>query len=1395
MKMMHSPQKLRSSEASALTAWLFVLILTFLGVAVPLQAESSAVAPGAVRSSLSLDGTWQFMPALGSSNTKPTGKWGEIKVPGNWNRDKDGAITKRGSGSAWADFDGAQLAQAWYERSVSIPVEWKGRGILLDVDRVSTDALIFVNGTEAGKINWPGGKLDITKLVTPGQETKLRLKVFAVDDLKEVEIRMGYTTNEKTAAKLDLRGIIGSVTLTTQPTGPRLSDVFARPSTRTKKLHLDLEFADTTTPIDATLVVEARDENGQVEKTFTAPVKTAANGVTTVTLDWPDARWWDVGQPNLYSLHLSLVGPGLKDEFLLPRFGFREFWIEGKKLFLNNSEIRLRPTDFEGDAAKALEFGYNYGEAVAAAAGGGNFARRGTNYHLEPWVESADRAGFLLGTSAGQWNDVIGNWNDPAKRADWERITEREIRRVRNFPSVVSWTHSFNGFQWPGDGDPRFLGKKDFVAIQEYEMQNKRINEALAWFKSLNGDAPTYAHFGTYNGDIYTSNLYLDYLPLQEREEWLSHWAKEGTMPFMACEFGLPLYTNSMRGRSGYSHQGVSEPLNTEWMASFLGKESYSLEQPDYLQLIRDRYQGTDLQKEYEPHIRWDKKDELISGSPSFDLMLTDFISKTFRSWRTMGLTAGVVPWHSKWHPELRRSNGPTLAWIAGKGGLPSETTSGEAFTSKDHSYPAGGKIEKQAVLINDTRTAQDYSFKWEIEVAGKIIGQGEKSGQLAVSETLMSPFACDVPTEIASAKVDGAIRLTATIGGQVQTDTFAFRVFAPEPPRKGEIAVFDPEGRTAAMLESLGYTVLPWTEGKPATPLAVVGRKALSSGHTIPAGWREFVSEGGRVLIEAQDPYWIKYALDLRTAAYVSRQVFPINANHPVVAGLDSTDLRDWRGQGTLVESHPSYEGFNWAPRYGWRWGNRGSVTSAPIEKPHRSSWRPILENEWDLAYSPLMEMESGKGRVLLCTLDLEDGVSADPAARKLAAQVVDYALTAPITPKAETVLYLGGKSGADLLDFLGVVYQPATEPTASAELVIVGPDAATEPAALESYAAAGGRVLFLPRADALGWGDVKTVRRPDFKGSLDVPAWKEAAGLSASDLRWRNQTDAWVLEAPAPVEIGADGQLARRTVGKGLFLYTQLSPDAVPADTKSYFRTTRWRQTRALSQVLANVGATFKNDATMLGLLAEPKPTWMLAGLWDVKLTRSLPESPVRKWNSNPGITKEALRLTQPDASLEGMEKHPVPAYMESYGPTWRYVDGEIVYRKEFDVPAYAAGKPLFAALGRVDDEETTFFNGTKIASSDHWVLPRGHVIPGEHVVAGKNVLTVVAFDRGIHGGWNGDPNQISLRAAGDPAPFYHPDYRDDDLDQKATTQEDWQARQDLWSISDNPYRYYRW
>jgi beta-galactosidase len=250
-----------------------------------------------------------------------------------------------------------------------------------------------------------------------------------------------------------------------------------------------------------------------------------------------------------------------------------------------------------------------------------------------------------------------------------------------------------------------------------------------------------------------------------------------------------------------------------------------------------------------------------------------------------------------------------------------------------------------------------------------------------------------------------------------------------------------------------------------------------------------------------------------------ISRDVCGKSGDNALINGLDEADLRNWRGHSTLLNPRPDYVNGKGPdvrlsrttdPYAGWRWGNRGTVASAAIEKPHRSGWRPMLESEFDLAYSPLMELDYGKGKVLWSQLDLEDHATLDPAAQRLARSVISFAMTAPLAPRV-AVNYIGGTGGSALLESLGVNFQKVATLPASG-VVVVGSDATVNDAQLERFARNGGKVLFLARTDEAGAAGLKLQQKADFIGSLQPPTWAEARGLSASDLRWRNAHSAWV-------------------------------------------------------------------------------------------------------------------------------------------------------------------------------------------------------------------------------------------------------------------------------------------
>jgi beta-galactosidase len=1208
---------------------LFCLTLAAVGLAKPEGQKP-------LRSEICLNGVWRFMPAVGSALREPLPDekaWGLIRVPGCFAGWGVPGIVKRGEGEVWSEFN-ESVGRGWYERTVLIPKDWAGQAIILEFQRLGTDALVFVNGKKCGFVPFPGGEIDITDFVQPGQNATIRVLVVAASDEKQVaEMLDGKIVNHNLRRGSQWAcGITGEVFIRSRPKGAHISDVFIQTSVRRKELKVAVELANVAQHGEANFVARLLNEKGKEERQFRsrAKLKPSRKQVVNLVWKWSTPRLWDFRQPNLYTLHLRVSGAGIDDEYR-QTFGFREFWVEGKRFFLNGKEIRLRPACLpdewtiysgaveyiDGVLDGLMKVGFNAGEQWPWD----NYERGRIDFrHL--WAERADRKGFLIIGALPSMQPFLfeAGWRfswDEKRKAAWEERVLRELKRLRNHPSIVMWTTTANLFGIPQDQNPLLIGRRGLRTDRVAQAGR----EALGIVKSHDPTRPIFTHHGADVGDLHSVNMYLNLIPLQEREEWLSDWVRNGDLPFMCIEFGTPFHATFLRGRNGFGEAIFTEPLATEFCAIYLGTEAYSLETPSYRKRIVNSFRSG------QQYSSWHGARELME-LPSFQLIQALFIRNTWRSWRTWGITGGMVPWEMEpqlWRrnreiadqtlktvwtegkrgahfdelprwvfyylkPEggfevlpggkaLIESNGDTLAWIAGPP---------NSFTSKDHHFFAGEKVRKQIVLINDSRKKQPFEAVWTVEVNGRVLVRGQRKGMLDVAEIRFLPIEFEAPTAASEGTRtegrrtgEGLIRLFARIGEDVHRDEFSFRIY-PKVQQAESISVlaFDPEGETVKLLTSLGVKVRQW-DGKFEKAVLIIGRKALQH-NSLPGSVKEFVAKGGRVVIFGQDPDWLRRAMGFRVARHVSRRVFivPSQTNHPIVSGLDNIDLRDWRGEGTLVPKFwggvDEYPGSD--PPFGWHWGNRGSVTSAAIEKPHRSGWTPILECEFDLAYTPLMELHYGNGLAIWCTLDLEGRTDSEPVAMELARRILLYAQTAQVKPRWET-FYLGDESGERLLRTLGVRFQRTPALPDRPALVIVGDGAKVSESELRKFLQQGGRPFLLPRKDSdLPFGFRKEVK--PFGGALDVPTWEECVGLSVSDLRLRADVELPVFVSAGEGEIAANGLFGRVKIGEGVALLVSITPDMLHAKERTYLRFSVWRLTRTMCQLLANLGASFETD-----------------------------------------------------------------------------------------------------------------------------------------------------------------------------------------------------------------------
>jgi hypothetical protein len=167
------------------------------------------------------------------------------------------------------------------------------------------------------------------------------------------------------------------------------------------------------------------------------------------------------------------------------------------------------------------------------------------------------------------------------------------------------------------------------------------------------------------------------------------------------------------------------------------------------------------------------------------------------------------------------RANGPLLAYIGGK---PAR------FTSKDHNFRAGETVEKQLIVINNSRETVTADFAWSIALPRAVSHRRELS--VATGEQVRVPLRFELPATLSPGAYELQTRVTFG-GGASQQDAFTIHVLPPvlAPASAGGLALFDPRGETGALLRRLGVAARTVDAGADLSPFRIltIGKGALT--------------------------------------------------------------------------------------------------------------------------------------------------------------------------------------------------------------------------------------------------------------------------------------------------------------------------------------------------------------------------------------------------------------------------------------------------------------------------------------------------------------------------------------------------------------------------------------
>ena len=1346
------------------------------------------------RESFCINGLWRWQPVEAASEAVPGDNWGYVRVPGPMPTGASRMQAHYPHPSWQGKERDAKLV--WYQREIDIPASWKGRRIVVRTAYLNKTATMYVDGKKGGVIVSRGGEAEITGVCEPGKKQVLSIFV--------------ETTGGGRA------GLVGDVYLESMPKSERIDEVKIDPSVREWKLTLD-----TAVTLEAGKKYVLKGEvlyDGKKAKDIQSEAFGTGNlkgGRYTFSNGWQAEKLWDLNTPaNKYELKLSLAEAGGKvaDEYAPVRFGFRELWINGKDLYLNGSRIQcfeipldnggqdIGAASYEG-AKETLErmkaigvnmmFTHNYGCNV------------GSHLSFEDIMKAADDVGMLLSISAPhfwayQWDEANADETN-GYLAD----AEFYVRQVQNHPSVVFYSTSHNGTGYADQQNPDRIDGK-YSGWPDPAGKYTRVDRggilaarAQALIERFDMSRPVYHHDSGNLGRFYTSNCYLDFVPVQERTDWFEHWSKDGVKPLLLVEYGVPLEENWINWREGHAVMGqnlLNQFLFAEWGAQWRGDKAYQITDAEKANIRYEAKAWRDKRPYHKSQMPFFERNSIPNVREVQAMYIKDNWP-AFRTWGVSGMNAWAqqrlwendpevrtetvtvkVDWEklqrpgykpdikyrlvsaadatkeAKWKPvgnaagkALLRYNQPVLAYIAGKA---------EAFTSKDHNFTPGETLAKQIIVINNSR--ETVTCEYALTMGPVPAGMGTKSVTVKTGEQARVPMNVVLPEGLKAGRYE--IKMTAKFSnGTVQEETFTIDVMAKaaKPAVKGKIALFDPKGETTKLLTQLG---IPFTAVNAQTDMSgydtlVIGKHGLTMANQVPALAR--VRDGLKVIVFEQTTEVMERRMGFRTQEYVLREVFPRLAGVKALDGLTAENLTNWRGEGTTVPARlqvpmtnpSSYPMMDWCglsePR-AWRCGCRGSVASVLLEKPTVGDWLPLVDGGFSLQYSPLLEYREGKGMVLFCQMDVTGRTEADPAAMRLAGNIMSY-VDGWKAPTRRAVYCLGDPAVKAQLESLGIKPVQYGDGAKVADSVLVVGSADTKSpvarAQMGEWVQTGMQVLAIG-LDQEGASLVIpgiTMNKAEYINGEVPPqgAGSAFAGVAPADVYDRDAREINLITGGA--ETVANGVLARSA--KGNVVLCQLAPWEFDYKDNYNLKITNRRTSFLVSRLLGNMGASgetpvLKQFAEPLGARAElddvADVVWLAVG----EKEEFLPKT----WKGLPlGTVEPPTGWEKTDYDDAKWREMKVPGMWESQYPAeLGNLDGLFLYRVAFDVSAETAGQEVTLVLGAVDDEDWTHVNGQLVGSmtketnpTDYWAAVRTYKLPKGTLKAGRNVVAVKVND----------------------------------------------------------------
>lgn len=327
---------------------------------------------------------------------------------------------------------------AWYQRELTVPEAWKGKQLVLNLERCHWETTVYVDGKRIGaeeRLSTPH-RFNLTEALTPGLHT---LTVCVDNRLKYLMDQWNHGTTEYT--QTNWNGMVGDLKIEVYDPA-RITALRTYPDLQQRAVRLKIDLDNATGKArKGRLQLELREKGGQ---------KTVATAAHEVELGKGQQTWngtlalgkemklWDEFLPFLYEIKATLTTDSTTDERTV-RFGMREVERGAHHVRLNGRDIHLRgaldccvfprtgypamqPDEWRRIFSTIKEYGMNH-----------------VRFHSwcppEAAFEAADEVGIYLQAELPMWIKDVGKY--PARRDFFEKELYAVLEEYGNHPSFL----------------------------------------------------------------------------------------------------------------------------------------------------------------------------------------------------------------------------------------------------------------------------------------------------------------------------------------------------------------------------------------------------------------------------------------------------------------------------------------------------------------------------------------------------------------------------------------------------------------------------------------------------------------------------------------------------------------------------------------------------------------------------------------------------------------------------------------------------------------------------------------------------------------------------------------------------------------------------------------------